>query len=47
MTEQPHETPAFQHAAEFTVVITFVVSGGKRPRTALERTLHVLLSDTQ
>jgi len=30
----PHETPAFQNAAEYVVAITFTVAGGARARTA-------------
>lgn len=41
MTEQPHDTPAFQHAAEYTIAVTFVVAGGKRPRTADQRAHRV------
>lgn len=41
MTEQPHDTPAFQHAAEYTIAVTFVVAGGKRPRTADHRAHRV------
>lgn len=41
MTQQPHETPEFQHAAEFTIAVTFVVAGGKRPRTANGRARRI------
>lgn len=41
MTPQPHETPEFQHAAEFTIAVTFVVAGGKRSRTANQRAQRI------
>ncbi len=41
MADQPHETPEFRNAAEFTVMITFKVAGGVRPRTAEGRARKV------
>lgn len=37
----PHETPAFQNAAEYAVVIRFTVAGGARQRTAERRAERV------
>ena len=34
MSQRPYDTPAFQHAAEYTITLTFVVAGGKRRGTA-------------
>lgn len=41
MAVQPHETPEFRNAAEFTVTITFKVAGGERLRTAEGRARKV------
>lgn len=37
----PYETPEFQHSAEFTVAVTFVVAGGKRPFTVDRRARRI------
>lgn len=41
MSERPYDSPAFQHAVEYTVAVTFVVAGGKRRGTAERRCKRV------
>lgn len=41
MSLQPHETPAFQNAVRYAVVVTFTVADGARRRTAERRARKV------